>query len=160
MTLTSGIGSGSRTAAYGSRLTILCDDNVCVRTPVLVDMLHSLLDTVHHLNAALQVPILCAQRFHFRRAECQVRCKPWASVNLHLQYPKHFVMLTIFPLLIKLPFNPQDSFCSSCSPPPHPAWGKGEWVGSWTVLSCWLGLTHICESEVLCIQCQKNKATL
>lgn len=46
-------------------LTILCDNNICMGTSILVDMFNSLLNAVHHLNAALQVPIFCAQRFHF-----------------------------------------------------------------------------------------------
>jgi len=50
--------------------TIFCDDNICMRTSIFVDMFNSLLDTVHNLNAALQVPIFSAERFHFWGAEC------------------------------------------------------------------------------------------
>ncbi len=44
--------------------TILCDDNICVGAAILVNVVDSLLCTVHHLHAALQVTVLCPQGLH------------------------------------------------------------------------------------------------
>lgn len=73
---------------------VFCDDNIGVRTAVLVDMFNSLSHTVHHLNAACQVPIFSAERFHFRGAEGQVGGKLGAGVNLHLRQQNYAVIVT------------------------------------------------------------------
>lgn len=50
----------------------------------LVDVVYSLLHTVHHFNAAIQVPVLCSQRLNFWWAEGQVGGKPGAGLDLDL----------------------------------------------------------------------------
>lgn len=52
---------------------------------IFVDVVHSFLHAVYHLNAALQVPILCPQRLHLGWAESQIRCKSGACMDLHLR---------------------------------------------------------------------------
>lgn len=66
-------------------LTILRDDDICVRAAVLVDVVNGLLDAVHHFNAQLQVPILCSEGLHFRGAEGQIGSELGACVNFHLE---------------------------------------------------------------------------
>lgn len=41
---------------------ILCNNDISVGAAVFVDVVHSFLHAVNHLNAAFQVPILCPQR--------------------------------------------------------------------------------------------------
>ena len=53
-------------------LTVLSDDGVGVGAAVLVDVVHGVLHAVHHLDAALQVPVLRPQGLDLRRAEGQV----------------------------------------------------------------------------------------
>lgn len=65
-------------------LTVICNNNICVGAAVFVDVVHGVLHTIHHLNAALQVPVLCPQRLHLRRAKGQVGGKPGASMDLDL----------------------------------------------------------------------------
>lgn len=65
--------------------TVLCDDDVGVGAAVLVDVLHGLLHTVHHLHAALQVAVLGPQRLGLRRAEGQVGGEAGAGVDLYLR---------------------------------------------------------------------------
>lgn len=52
---------------------------------VFVDVVHSILHAVDHLNAALQLPILRPQRLHLRWAESQIGCKLGACVDFHLR---------------------------------------------------------------------------
>lgn len=52
-----------------SCLFIFCNNDISVGAAVFVDVVHSILHAVYHLNAALQVSILCPQRFHLGRAE-------------------------------------------------------------------------------------------
>lgn len=65
-------------------LTILCDNDVCVRAAILVDVVDGLLDAVHHFNAQFQVPILSSEGLYFRGAEGQIRGELGACVNFHL----------------------------------------------------------------------------
>lgn len=43
------------------QLTVLCDDDICVRAAVLMDVIDGFLDAVDHFNAHFQVPILCSE---------------------------------------------------------------------------------------------------
>lgn len=49
---------------------ILCNNDISVGAAIFMNVVHSLLHAIYHLNAALQVPILCPERFHLRWAEC------------------------------------------------------------------------------------------
>lgn len=69
-------------------LTILCDDDICMRAAVLVDVVDGLLDAVHHFNAQFQVPILRSEGLYFRGAEGQVGGELGACVNFHLEQRK------------------------------------------------------------------------
>lgn len=52
-----------------SCLLIFCNNDISVGAAIFMDVIHSVLHAVHHLNAALQVPVLCPQRLHLRWAE-------------------------------------------------------------------------------------------
>lgn len=43
------------------KLTIFCDDDICVGAAVFVDVINGFLDTVHHFNAHFQVTIFYAE---------------------------------------------------------------------------------------------------
>lgn len=78
-------GRKQTTQRCGCCPTVLGDDDVGVGAAVLVDVLHSLLDAVHHLHAALQVAVLGPQGLGLRRAEGQVGGESRASVDLYLR---------------------------------------------------------------------------
>lgn len=48
---------------------VLCDNDISVGAAVFVNVVHSVLHAVYHLNAALQVPVLCSERLHLRWAK-------------------------------------------------------------------------------------------
>lgn len=50
--------------SYMFSLTIFRDNNISVGTAVFMNVINSLLHTVHHLDTALQIPVFCTQRFH------------------------------------------------------------------------------------------------
>lgn len=67
---------------------ILRNDDVSVGAAVLVDVVHSVLHAVNHLDAALEVAVLCSERLHLRRAEGQIGGKPRTRMNLNLKKRK------------------------------------------------------------------------
>ena len=74
--------------------TVLGDDGVGVGAAVLLDVLHGLLQAVHHLQAALQGPVLGAQRRGLRGPEGQVGREARPRVDLHLNTHTHTHMHT------------------------------------------------------------------
>lgn len=69
-------------------LTILRDDDICVRAAILVDVVDGLLDAVHHFNAQFQVPILSSEGLNFGGAEGQIGGELGARMNFHLEQRK------------------------------------------------------------------------
>lgn len=65
--------------------TVFSNNDVGVGAAISVDMVYSLLHAVHHLDAALQIPVFCPQRLDLRWAKGQVGGEPGASVDLHLK---------------------------------------------------------------------------
>lgn len=90
-------------------LTVLRDDDICVRAPILVDVVDGLLDTVHHFNAQFQVPIFRSEGLHFRGAEGQIGGKLGACMNFHLEQRKSRgdnINITALSQLALLPLGP------------------------------------------------------
>lgn len=68
--------------------TVFCDDDICVEAAILVNMSHCILHAVHHLQATLQVTVLCPHGLCLWWTKCQVGRKLRACVNLYLMTPQ------------------------------------------------------------------------
>lgn len=67
---------------------VLRNDDVSVGAAVLVDVVHGVLHAVNHLDAALEVAVLCSERLHLRRAEGQIGGETRTSMNFYLKKKK------------------------------------------------------------------------
>ena len=71
---------------------VLRHDHVRVTAAVLVDVVHRVLQAIHHLDCALERAVLGLHAGRQRRAECQALVQPWARVDFYLRRTGAYVI--------------------------------------------------------------------